>query len=128
MSGFFVPQSTLAGGTAAVDAALAELTRRDLVYLRTRSPNAPALYSSGVRYVEEPITSEYWRTIPEVLAARQGDCEDLCAWRAAELQYQGLPARAFAVVFRDRLGVLYHVLVQTPQGVEDPSRVLGMRA
>src|SRR5262249_7586502 len=53
-------------------------------------PNAPWLYESGVRYEEEPPGRDDWQDIPETIALRVGDCEDLGCWRIAELR-----ARAF---------------------------------
>jgi hypothetical protein len=104
------------------------LVQLDLDYLR-RHPQTPALYRSGVRYRREPKRVEQWRTIPLVIAAGHGDCEDLAAWRVAELRAVGIAARP---CFRYRqLGKrrVYHIMVCLPDGtIEDPSRVLGMNA
>ena len=53
-------------------------------------PEAPWLYQSGVRYGEEPPGQDDWQDIPETLALRWGDCEDLACWRIAELRTRGL--------------------------------------
>lgn len=105
------------------------LTRLNRAYLRAH-PGTPRLYESRVRYRREPRGSERWRTIPTVLAAGYGDCEDLACYRAAELQEAGERARA---VNTHRAGVggsmLYHIRVQREDGsIEDPSRRLGMGA
>ena len=44
------------------------------------------LYQSGVRYAREPIGSEVWQTALETQQLGKGDCEDLVAWRVAELR------------------------------------------
>lgn len=101
-------------------AARDELEHRDL----------PPLYSAGVRYQRETPAGrcECWRSPLEVLAAGGGDCDDLGAWRAAELQLAGVPARAVPFWAGPRT---IHVIVlrQFPDGrlgYEDPSARLGM--
>ena len=129
MRGFSVSQATLMR-PGALDELLAELVRRDEIYL-ARNPSTPPLYASGVRYVAEPDDSERWLTVPEMRAVGHADCEDLVSWRVAELRAAGeRGARAFWVSFPPRVsggGILYHVLVRRADGrVEDPSRLLGM--
>lgn len=95
------------------------------------APETPALYASGVRYESEPIGTEEWATIPTVLARGVGDCEDLAAWRCAELQARGIAASIEAVQRPSPLPGLnvWHVVVRLPGGrIEDPSRRLGMPA
>lgn len=98
----------------------------DILYLREH-PQTPLLYDSGVFYLEEKSNSEDWRDIPNTLRKGNGDCEDLACWRAAELVVKyNVDAYPFAT-YQD-LGklTLFHVLVWTPYGIEDPSRELGM--
>lgn len=104
-------------------AALEGLTALDAVYLERH--DAPLLYESGVRYQREPAGNEQWLTVPQVEAVGWGDCEDLAAWRAAELRvHLGEPARAIAI----RTGAKkFHAVVRRADGsIEDPSRELGM--
>ena len=109
---------------ATLTAALTGLTAVNVVLLR-RNPNAPKLYASGVRYRQEPQGRENWLTIPKVLSRGFGDCEDLAAWRAAELQRAGIRARV--VVIRSGPKT-FHAVVRLPGGkIEDPSRKLGMK-
>lgn len=107
------------------------LIRLNREYLRMH-PRTPTLYASGVRYIREPEGWECWPDIGQVLAMGGGDCEDLAAWRVAELLEHGIPARP---AWRYRkvqlpsgtIGTLYHILVYIPgRGFEDPSRALGM--
>lgn len=102
--------------------ALNALTLLDLAELQ-QAP-LPGLYQSGVRYQREGMGREQWRTALQVLRAGAGDCEDLCAWRAAELTLAGTPARAMPV----QVGPgQWHVVVAYLDGfVEDPSIELGM--
>ncbi len=102
----------------ATQALIDGLTAVNAAWLRHHS--APPLYSSGVTYRRER-GREHWQAIPEVLKRRTGDCEDLAAWRAAELQAAGKKARAVLIKIRPRQ---YHVVVETPAGREDPSRRL----
>lgn len=99
----------------------------------------PDLYRSHVRYKQEPLGEENWRDAAIVLATGFGDCEDLAAYRVAELRVKhGVPAKC---VFRwktfnvqtstgPRKVKLYHILVGVWQGnqllLEDPSKKLGM--
>lgn len=98
----------------------AAMSLRDL-----RRANLPSLYQSGVRYRRESVGSEIWQLPTETARIGYGDCEDLAAWRCAELRLQGIPARM--QVRQVRAG-LWHVTVKLPNGkTEDPSRRLGMK-
>jgi muconolactone delta-isomerase len=87
----------------------------------------PSLYASGVLYQPEPPGRRDWFDIQRAKKEGHGGVETLAAWRAAELQKQGIAARP---VFEWRsAGELstYHVLVRWPNGqLEDPSRRLAM--
>ncbi len=106
------------------------LTAWDVLYLR-ENPGTPELYKSGVRYREEDGREE-WLEIPHVLdrwrRKREGsDCEDLCAWRAAELQIRGERARCTWAAYREPDSLTYHIRVRRGDGsLEDPSEILGM--
>jgi hypothetical protein len=113
----------------AVTHMLRALTLIGVDYLR-HHPETPNLYSSGVRYEEEPPGQEDWQDIPTTLELGYGDCEDLACWRAAEYQvrFQVDAWPSFVWRRRPRGGLLYHIQVRLPDGrVEDPSRRLGMR-
>jgi len=98
----------------------------DKDYLRA-FPQTPRLYDAGVCYKAEPLGQERWCDIPNVIKRRQGDCEDLACWRAAEIVAGGGVARP---IFKLRVFGqfrVYHILVQHGDGlIEDPSYVLGM--
>jgi hypothetical protein len=83
----------------------------------------PPLYESGVRYKRERKGRERWQLAPQTAKAGIGDCEDLATWRAAELRLDGVDAWPRVVRTGPRT---LHVLVETDDGYEDPSRVLGM--
>lgn len=128
---------------------LETLTRENVTYLEAH-PATPPLYESGVVYREEGLKLcgegrvfkrqlvEDWNAIPTVLQKGHADCEDLCAYRAAELRLDGAPeAFAFPLKagskYHPQLGRinLIHVLVARdarcrPDDCEDPSAVLGM--
>lgn len=106
------------------------LVQLDMDFLRRARGRVPSLYASGVRYRREGTPSagpraERFQMIPEVLRTRSGDCEDLSAWRVAELRLSGVRAIPWII----RTGArLYHVQVKYPDGrIEDPSKRLGMR-
>lgn len=106
-----------------LEAILEALIRTNELYIE--SADVPWLYESGVRYIERQTT--ILENIPEALAKKRVDCGALAAWRAAELRQSGIDARPLVRWHRDRKGrIVYHALVRTPQGIEDPSRELGM--
>ena len=107
---------------------LEALTSVNVAWLREHLAS-PRLYESGVRYEEEPPGRDEWQDIPETLARRVGDCEDLGCWRLAELRVrtreQATPFIKRSVVAPAR--TVYHVAVRRADGrLEDPSRTLGM--
>lgn len=101
-------------------------------------PETPRLYEAArqgrIRYMREPYGYEQWITIPKVLKQGGADCEDLCAWRVAELRVRDrVPARPSWRPRKcqgpDGEFILYHIRVFVPgKGFEDPSALLGMRA
>ncbi len=113
---------------AGIRCALAALTTVNRLILRTAAANGqpfPELYESGVRYKRQH-GPERFRPIPEVYRRRGGDCDQLGAWRAAELRERGINAIAIPMQVNDHL---YHVVVRYPDGrIEDPSKRLGMRS
>jgi hypothetical protein len=96
----------------------------NVLYLRAH-PRTPLLKRSGVRYRTQPAGCERFLTIPKVLAAGSGDCDQLAPWRAAELRvHHGIRAMPEVRRMGNRL---WHVYVRYPNGkVEDISAVLGM--
>lgn len=100
------------------------LTALNMLYLRAH-PRAPLLHQSGVRYETQPGGCERFLTIPRIIAAGSGDCDQLAPWRAAELRVR-YGIRAMPEV--KRMGPnLWHVYVRLPDGrVEDVSARLGM--
>jgi hypothetical protein len=94
------------------------IAQANQAYLANNS-TAP-LYDSGVVY--RPETTEQWRMIPEMLESGFGDCEDLVAWRIAELRNQGYDVTP--EILSTDSG--YHAVVAYSDGtLEDPSIVLG---
>src|SRR5262245_56214121 len=87
-------------------------------------PSIPPLYSSGVRYKNEP--RDVWKHAADVLHDGNGDCEDLAAYRAAELRVSGEDPGASVCTYQSG-PKRYHAVVKRGDGtLEDPSRVLGM--
>lgn len=83
------------------------------------------LYQSGVKYRRESVGNEIWQLPSETAKVGYGDCEDLAAWRAAELRLAGESASCYVKQVKPRL---FHVVVRRANGVlEDPSAKLGMR-
>lgn len=88
----------------------------------------PALYRSGVRYQREPRGREDWQTVSRAYRNKFADCEDLAAWRAAELVVSREDAGARAVIKRVRPGLIHCLVLRGDGSFEDPSKVLGMGA
>jgi hypothetical protein len=95
---------------------------------KTHKGPLPSLYSMDVVYKKEPASSEKWLDVPKIISKKVADCEDLAAYRAAELSLKG--AYSYPDIFPSGSG--YHVIVRTPMGngidrIEDPSKKLGMK-
>ena len=107
---------------------LEALITANIAFLRSQ-PHTPWLYESGVVYEEEEDERDDWNDIPETYALRVGDCEDLAAWRVAELRARrGEHAIPRVSVQTVGLRTKYHVTLRRADGqLEDPSRLLGMR-
>ena len=87
--------------------------------------DVPCLYESGVRYRR----TNTWSSLPALYERGYGDCKSLTAALVAERRKQGLFASpVFRWIPNSTGGISYHILVQTAQGFEDPSRALGMGA
>lgn len=96
----------------------------------SHDPSLPRLYSSGTRYERERRIRgkrlEVWKNNRRTYRDKKGDCEELAAARAAELQYYD-HIDAEAIAYPTRTG--YHCVVLHPDGsIEDPSKKLGMGA
>lgn len=108
------------------------LTEIDVLLLE-RHPEIPSVYTSGVRYVEEPPMQEDWQDAATCLRMGRADCDDLAPWIAAERRVrQDIPARATWNAKKMKRGkdtfYLYHITTQHPDGRrEDPSYIQGMR-
>lgn len=115
-------------GAYALDAALEGLVQLGVADLSTWGMHGdplPPLYMAGVRYEREQGT-ERWLLPSQVAACGVGDCEDLAAWRAAELRCSGEDPTARAIVVRSGPRTWHAVVERGDGGIEDPSRVLGM--
>jgi hypothetical protein len=116
---------------------------------RLRGKPVPPLYRSGVRYEPEPWDGiEEFADIRTVLGRGWGDCDDLVAWRCAELQEKGINAtvRIYWRLRKSGGRQVYkmHAQLRHPRGcrcrtcravapevrargrIEDPSRYLGL--
>lgn len=123
----------------ALKAGVIGLMLQDCVWLNLY-PNTPPIYQAGVIYKPERRQvdvngnvleyGEAWQTIPYVIHHGYGDCEDLGAWRAAELRMKGIAATPEIKIRKLPSGHWRaHVVVKWPNGkIEDPSAKLGMYA
>lgn len=99
------------------------MIENNLGYLETN--RAPLLYQSGVRYKPDNngSTEMQWWDIPSIIKAGYADCKGLAGWRVAELRNAGYTASPEVITDN---GQMFHVRVRGPNGVEDPSKLLGM--
>lgn len=104
---------------------LAFASLEDLREAREIGRPLPLLYKAGVRYSREAAGKEEWQLPTTTLRKGFGDCEDLAAWRTAELWMLGESgARMFLKRVNPRLR---HIQVLRADGtIEDPSKKLGM--
>lgn len=109
--------------------------RVEMRLAKARGRPIPPLYRSGVVYRREPRRSRFDRfdDVEIVLQRGHGDCEDLAAWRIAELQEAGEEDADFRIYWRRPRAdgrMTMHVEVRRGQRgnyeIEDPSRFLGL--
>lgn len=110
---------------------LTVLVRTNRRYLR-KHPECPRLYEADITYRRETTVEEF-NSIPVILKAGGGDCDDLAPWRVAELiERDREPARIYVTCSQTQDGMgeprrLYHIRLKRADGtIEDPSEVLGM--
>lgn len=111
-----VVQGMVTGVALASLAQMQERGERDLM---------PRLYTTGVRYVREPFRRERWQTAAETLSRGVADCEDLAAFRVAELWFLG-ERGASVYCYAPRPGLIHCVVRRADGSREDPSKKLGM--
>lgn len=114
---------------AAIEAVAEGLVLLNMVLMEhadERGVELPPLYSTDVRYRREPKGREWWESAADVLGVvtkRTGDCEDLAAFRAAELRYYEGEDAYVRIVPTSRGS--FHAVVERGDGsLEDPSRIL----
>lgn len=98
-----------------------------------RKLGLPPLYSSGVRFRNEPNAGKFENIASAAVCnqRRWGDCDDLVAWRIGELRNTGENATA-RIYWREHESPkgpirLFHVEVRRGnKEIEDPSRLIGM--
>lgn len=87
----------------------------------------PDLYESVCYKPKVQGTEELWDSIEALHQRGHGVCEDLACARVAERRIIGDPCRPNLISQKMPDGILYHVMVQNPDGSnEDPSGELGM--
>lgn len=96
--------------------------------LKRRGQTIPPLYESGVVYRREPPWGhEEFADILTVYRRGWGDCDDLCAWRVAELRESKEDPKADIRIYWRPNSKVMHVEVRRGNGaIEDPSRFLGL--
>jgi hypothetical protein len=93
-------------------------------------PMITGIQQGRIRYRRaDPL--EHWKSWREIMEELEetgtghADCEDLSSAVAAELLYNGIPARTYTYQSGPKL---YHVVVKTDRwGLIDPSRAAGMK-
>lgn len=84
----------------------------------------PHLYESGIKYRQEPPGPERFDNCARVIKRGWGDCDDLAAWRVAELRRAGETGAKCKVVWQSGHR-RYHAQVERADGTtEDPCRTM----
>lgn len=110
-----------------VSVGLAQLSRANVP--KGQYPVIEGIQAGRIRYRRRDPREHWqsWREMTQPMFGGEiayGDCEDLSAAVAAELSYNGIPARTYVYKSGPKL---YHVVVKTDQwGLIDPSRDAGM--
>lgn len=93
-----------------------------------RMGTVPDKVRAALDALESMTGGERFRDISRIIANGGGDCDNVAAWRTAELNELGIAAQPY-ITWRKRTdgGTTYHVIVRWPDGSsEDPSLLLGM--
>jgi len=120
----FTPTSSRADNAMVIRACLDFLIHVNEDFL-SRRPPMRGLFDSGVHYERTTI----WDSIPALYKRGYGDCKSLSAALIAQYRHVNRPALpSFRYTPRPGAGTQadYHILVQTEEGFEDPSKILGM--
>lgn len=110
-----------------VSVGLAQISRANVP--KGQYPVIEGIQAGRIRYRRRDPKEHWqsWREMTQPMFGGEiayGDCEDLSAAVAAELGYNGIPARTYVYKSGPKL---YHVVVKTDQwGLIDPSRDAGM--
>lgn len=106
---------------------LKDMVKRNIRIIK--NDNLPSIYDAGIEYKQENRGEENWRTADQVFSDGYGDCEDLAAYRAAELQLAGIDAQPEIIPIKiTNSRRSYHARVRLPDGsVDDPSITLDPR-
>jgi hypothetical protein len=122
----FRPDASKVDNALALRALLDCLVDLNVAYLKHHP--ALGLYQSGVFYKR---TLE-WEPIPALYERGYGDCKSLATALIAQYRLQGIAAEpVFRFMPPFNAGkvdeyTLFHILIQTDAGFEDPSKDLGM--
>jgi len=111
------------------------LVNIDQLWIRTHRNSTPPLYKANVRY-EREFGTELWCDIPTIMEKGYGDCEDLAAWRCAEIREAGGKSSPYVTYKKVEGRFHYHAIIKRAgvnpatgkfgKFLEDPSRRLGM--
>jgi hypothetical protein len=119
----FAPDSDSDENAFVLRTSLDYITALNVGYLRRRIGKVPKLYNSGVTYGRTRL----WEPIPALYARGVGDCKSLSTALLAEYKIAGLYATPeFRWIVRPDGYIDFHILINGPNGREDPSRLLGM--
>ncbi len=111
-----------AEGLAALLGCLVRINIAYLKSMRRRKITVPKLYASGVVYAR----TVWWEPIPALYERKFGDCKSLSCALVAQYYMEGKQSQPVFRFNPREESTDYHILVQTPKGYEDPSKVLGM--
>jgi hypothetical protein len=128
----FAPGASEEENAQALCCLMEHLISQNQIYLK-RHHDWPGLYRSPVVYGRTRV----WDSIPALAERGYGDCKTLSAALIAEYRNAGIPARPVFRYVDNGKGVLsdlgvqagrndFHILVETPKGPEDPSKIKGM--
>ena len=113
----------------AIYLAVETLVTANLDYL-IKHPRTLPLTRCGIRYQREYSSPEQWQGIADMLRTKRGDCEDLSAWRCAELRYRGYRAVPHVIGKRGKWHIQVKLLAKDKRdrrfAILDPSKELGM--
>lgn len=120
----FTPGASRLANARSLRNLLEYMTHENMGYLSDH-PETPSLFSSGVVYAR----TVWWENLPAAYKRKEADCKTLTPILGAQYRMKKVWCRpVFRFLQKPDGQLLFHILLETRSGWDDPSAKLGMGA